>query len=431
MVLDDDAPEATAREFAARFGDSAFADAAELVAENGHERIAESVPDEFRDGPLETEDVLEQYWWGLYGQYGDFEAVEDVSVDNGEAAVELDFADGSEVAAVDVDEDGVTDFSFTPAYETPDYADRDAFGERDVTINSGDVDLDGVIAVPDGDGPFPGVVLVHGHGIHDPDGSAGASKILKDVAWGLTTEGIASLRYEKRLNEHEVADEKYTLDTVVTDDAVVAVSELADADEVDADSVFVAGHSQGGMCAPRIADRYDRAAGVVIMDGPADPIVDPDDLAFMRYGMEIDGDLSEEQQEELEATRETFQRIADGDFDDDETIMGQPGVWHQSSHDCEPRATASDLDAPVFVLKTGGVDEEVQDGLYDYLREQYEVWRAADLPDGSRTEFYEDVDHYFQDGHTPATMDRLYFGGNVADYVVADMADWIRGVTDA
>ncbi|NHN47203.1 alpha/beta hydrolase [Halostella sp. JP-L12] len=431
MVPDDDAVEATACEFAAAFGGGAFADAAELADESGRERIVESFPDEFRDGPLETADALERYWWGLYGQYGDFEAVGDVAVENGEAAVELVFADGSEVAAVEVDDDGVADLAFDPAYEVPDYVDRDAFGERDVTIDAGDVTLDGVLAVPDGDGPFPGVALVHGHGIHDPDGSAGASKILKDVAWGLASEGIASLRYEKRLNDHEVADENYTLDAVVTDDAVAATSELADAADVDAGSVFVAGHSQGGMCAPRIADRYGGVAGVVILDGPAEPVVDPDDLSFMRYGMEVDGDLSDDQREELEAARETFRRIAEGDFDDDETLMGQPGVWHRSHRDCDPRGTASDLDAPTFVAKTGGVDEEVQEGLYEFLRGQFEEWRAADLPDGSRTEFYEGVDHYFQDGPTPATMDRLYFGGNVAGYVVADVAAWIRGVADA
>ena len=195
--------------------------------------------------------------------------------------------------------------------------------------------LDGVLAVPDGDEPSPGVVLVHGHGIHDPDGTAGATKLLRDVGQGLASDGIVTLRYEKRLAEHEVADENYTLDAVVTDDAVAATSALADADEVAPDRVFVAGHSQGGMCAPRIADRYGDAAGVVLLDATPDPVVDPDDLAWLRYSMDPDGDLSEDQEEELEDMRETFRRIADGDFDPDDAIMGYPGVWHQSHRDCD------------------------------------------------------------------------------------------------
>lgn len=427
----EDPIEDRAREFAATFGDEAFVDAANLLTEDGHEHVVESYPDEFRESSFEAKDALEQYWWGLYGQYGTFERVGDVAGEDSGVAVEFSFADGSEIATVDVTEDGVADLSFSPEYEVPDYVVCDAFTEREVTIEAGDVNLDAVLAIPDGDGPFPGVVLVHGRGIHDPDGTAGATKILKDLGWGLASNGIASLRYEKRLDEHEVADEDYTLDTIVTDDAVVAVSTLADADEVDPDEIFVAGHSQGGMCAPRIADRYGDIAGVVLLDPPADPIIDPNDLVWLRYSMELDGDLDDEQQEELEALRETFQRIADADFDPEDSIMDQPGAWHRSHHDYDPMATASDLDVPVFVMKTGRADDEMQRELYESLRQRFERWQAADLPDGSRTELYERVGHYFQDGPTPVTPSCLYFGGNVAGYVVEDITEWIDGVINA
>lgn len=111
--------EETAREFADRFGDGAFESAAALLTENGRERTVEYYPDEFRDGSLTAEDVLEQYWWGLYGQYGDFDRVGDVAIEDGEAAVELDYADGSEVASVDVEGGGVAALSFSPGYEAP------------------------------------------------------------------------------------------------------------------------------------------------------------------------------------------------------------------------------------------------------------------------------------------------------------------------
>lgn len=421
-------PVETARTFATRFGERAFSDATDLLSETGCERVVESYPDEFRDGPLEPDDALEQYWRGLYAQYGDFETVGSVTVEDGTATVELDFTDGSEVASVDVSEEGVADVSFSPSYEVPEYVDADAFTERDVTVDAGDVALHGILAVPEGEGPFPGAVLVHGHGVHDADGTGGAAKILRDIAWGLASDGIATLRYEKRLHEHEVADENYTLDTVVTDDAVAAASTLADVEAVDADRVFVVGHSQGGKCAPTIADQHGNVAGVVALDPPAEPVVDPDDLVFLRYSMELDGDLGEDQREELEALRETFRRIATGEFEDSETIMGKPGVWHRSHHEYDPTATASELDVPVFVMKTGRTDDEMQRELSESLRESFEKWQTTDLPDGSRTEFYENVGHWFQDGPAPVTQSRLYFGGNVAEYVVADMTDWLDDV---
>jgi len=421
--------EETVLEFAARFAEGSFADAADLLTADGRAAVVESFPDDLQEGSMDAEDALEGYWRGLYAQYRDAEEVGEVRLDGDDATVEFAFADATETASVTIDGEGdaVTDFSFAPEYEIPDYVDEDAFRERDVTVDAGDVALDAVLGVPEGDRPFPAVLLVHGAGIHDPDGTAGNSKILKDLAWGLASEGIASLRYQKRLAENEVADEDYTLERVVTDDAVAALDELVAADEVAADAVFVAGHSQGGMTAPRIADRHGGVAGVVNLDGPADPGVDPDDTAFMRYAMEPDGDLDEEQEAELEERREEIRRIDDGDFDDD-TLMGKPGPWHRSVEDCDPVDTASDLGVPVFALKCGRADEELQPELVEFLRQGFEAWRDADLPDGSRVEFYRSLDHYFQAGPTPASMDSLYFGGNVADYVVADLAEWIHGV---
>ena len=426
MVPPSDAEE-TAREFASRFVDESFADATTSLTEDGRAAVVESFPDEFRGGPMDAEDAFESYWWGLYGQYGPPKGVGEVSVDGAEATVAFEFEDGAEAATIVVDGDAVADVSFAPEYEVPDYADS-AVDERDVTVDAGDVALDGVLAIPDGSGPFSAVLLVHGAGIHDPDGTAGASKILRDLARGLASEGIASLRYEKRLAEREVDDEGRTLDTVVTADAVAAVDELAAADEVAEGSVFVAGHSQGGMCAPRIAARHGGVAGIVNLDGPADSTLAPDDLEFMRYEFELDGDLSEEQEAQLDADRETARRIREGDFEDDETLWGRPGTWHRSVADYDPAGTASSLDCPAFVLKTCRADEETQPELVAWLRSEFEKWRAASLPGGSRVEFYEGLDHYLQEGFAPTTPLSLYFGGNVAPFVVADLSEWIRGV---
>jgi pimeloyl-ACP methyl ester carboxylesterase len=300
-------------------------------------------------------------------------------------------------------------------------------------VDAGDVELGGVLTVPNGDGPFPGVVLVHGSGIHDPDGTAANTKILKDFAWGLATQSVATLRYEKRLRDHEVDPENYTLDTVVVDDAVAAVDELADADRVTDDSVFVAGHSQGGMAAPRIADEHGSVAGVVSLDGAADNELDPEDLSlpFLKYSIDPEGDLDEEQQQQLDAQRAEFRRLAAGDFEPDDEIFGKSGRWFESVHEYSPAGTAADLDAPTFVAKAGRADEDVQPDIVEFHQERLAAWQDTDLPDGSRVEFYGDVGHYMQEGHEPSTGAHLYFADNVAEYVVGDIADWVRNVTDA
>ncbi|ELZ83206.1 hypothetical protein C453_14411 [Haloferax elongans ATCC BAA-1513] len=417
--------EEMARQFSTAFLDESFVDAADLLTEAGRNAVTDSFPDGFSDASMDAEEAFETYWLGLYSQYGTPAGIDELRVEDNEVAVAFEFEDGTVTARLDIGTEGVENVQFSPEYEPPAYADESAFSERDATIDAGDVDLDGVLAVPEGDGPFPAVVLVHGAGIHDPDGTAGASKILKDLAWGLASQGIATLRYEKRLADHEVDDENYTLDTVVVDDAVAAVDTLAAVDEVDESTVFLAGHSQGGMCGPRIADRHGGVAGVAALDARADSTHDPEDLTFLRYEFEQDGDLSEDQAAELERERETVRRLAEGDYDDDEVLWGRPGTWHRSMRNYDPAGTASALDVPTFVLKTCRADEEMQADLAAWFRDEFEKWQAVDLVDGSCVELYDGLDHFFQDGFEPAHPIGLFFGGNVAERVVSDLTEWV------
>lgn len=419
--------EATVREFLTRFAGRSDDDAAALLTEEGRDALVEAFPEGFRRGESEPAKLLELFRRGLQSQYGAFDGIDDPTVDGDEATVRLAFAGGSETATVGVD-GGITSFSFDPAYEPPEYADESAFEERDVTVDAGDVDLDGLLTVPDGSGPFPAALLVHGAGLHDPDGTDANAKVLKDLAWGLASEGIASLRYQKRLAEHEVDDENYTVDGVVVDDAVAAVRKLAAAEAVDESAVFVAGHSQGGMCAPRIADRHGGVAGVVVLDSLADPVPDPENLVFLRYEFDTEGELDEEGEAMLAEERETVRRIAAGEYDDEETLWGRPGTWHRSVAEYDPAATASELDAPVFVVKGSRADPETQADLLAWHREEVENWRNVDLPGGSRVEFYPGIDHFLQRGGRPADPMGLYFGGNVDEDVVSDVVEWIDGV---
>jgi pimeloyl-ACP methyl ester carboxylesterase len=421
----------TARKFASRFIDREFADATSLLADEGNEAILDSGPDFFTEEDLGPAEALEAYWWALHGQYGQPVAVDDVTVqDDNRVEVTFGFENGTESATTGISENGIADFGFSPAYSPPTYADEDAFTEHEVTINSGDVALDGVLTIPEGEGEFPGVVLVHGAGVHDPDGTVYNTKILKDIAWGLGTRGIASLRYEKRLANHEVPDDSFTLDNVVTDDAVAAVDRLSTVDGIREGSLFVAGHSQGGMCAPRIAEHHGGVAGVVNLDGPAEPNLPPEHADIIRYEFEIDGDLTEEQAAQVEEDREIFRRIANGDFDDGETLMGRPGVWHRSLREYDPVSTASHLSAPMLALMTFGADVESQPELGVFFQKRYQTWQNADLPAGSHVDCYMNTEHYFQSITPPATPLVLYFNGNVSEAPIEELSEWIWGVSD-
>ena len=113
------------------------------------------------------------------------------------------------------------------------------------------------------------VVLLAGSGPNDRDETIGPNAPLRDIAWGLASDGIAVLRYDKRTKTHaaEMAADVATITVKeeTVDDAVAAVDLLRSTPGVDPDRVFVVGHSLGGYLAPRVAAA---APGKVAGDRP-------------------------------------------------------------------------------------------------------------------------------------------------------------------
>ncbi|QNA87780.1 alpha/beta fold hydrolase [Massilia sp. Dwa41.01b] len=126
------------------------------------------------------------------------------------------------------------------------------------------VKLAGTFTVPQGKGPFPAVVLVHGSGPLDRDSEVFGHKLFLVLADHLSRQGIAVLRYDKRGIGKSTGTlrESTTLD--LADDAGAAVRFLRTRPEVDSARIGVVGHSEGGLIAPLIASR-DPALGFVVM----------------------------------------------------------------------------------------------------------------------------------------------------------------------
>ena len=121
--------------------------------------------------------------------------------------------------------------------------------ERSFLVGEGDDGLPGTLLLPQGSGPFPVVVLVHGSGPNDRDGTVGPNKILRDIAYGLASKGIGSLRYDKRslVNPQSLmaVGAELTVEDEVIRDAQEAVRLLRRDSKIDSGRVFVAGHSLG------------------------------------------------------------------------------------------------------------------------------------------------------------------------------------------
>ena len=132
--------------------------------------------------------------------------------------------------------------------------------------------LKGLLTLPEGDGPFPAVVLVHGSGSSNMDEKVGKLTPFRDLAQGLAARGIAAIRYNKRSFTHGlkmVLDKKHpiTVREETVEDALLAAQLLRADRRIDSGRVFLMGHSMGGMLAPRIECEGGDFRGLILLAG--------------------------------------------------------------------------------------------------------------------------------------------------------------------
>ena len=133
--------------------------------------------------------------------------------------------------------------------------------------------LNGLLTLPENmDRRVPAVVFVHGSGSSNMDEKVGKLTPFKDLAEGLAKYGIASIRYDKRSYAHGfkmIRDKSkpITIKEEMIEDAILATELLKKDPRIDAEKVFIIGHSMGGMLAPRIDAEGGDYKGLILMAG--------------------------------------------------------------------------------------------------------------------------------------------------------------------
>ena len=131
--------------------------------------------------------------------------------------------------------------------------------------------LKGILTLPENiSAPVPAVIFVHGSGASNMDEKVGKLTPFKDLAEGLASHGIASVRYDKRSFAHgfkliKEKDVTVTMETI--EDAVMATELLKADDRIDSEKIFIIGHSMGAMLAPRIDAEGGKYKGLILLAG--------------------------------------------------------------------------------------------------------------------------------------------------------------------
>lgn len=316
--------------------------------------------------------------------------------------------------------------AMAPEYQAPAYADPELFREEEVVVGVEDWPLSGTLSLPNGDGPFPAVVLVHGSGPNDRDETLGPNRVFKDLAWGLTSRGIAVLRYEKRTREF--ADsftpaqmQDFTVQEEVIDDALAAVAWLEHRPEIDPERVFVAGHSLGATLAPRIASQSDSLAGIVLLAAAARPVEDLM-LEQSQYLASADGNLDRAEKAGLKDLQELVEQVKAlpqaADYDPEELILGAAPAYWLDLAGYNPLSVAADLSMPMLILQ-GERD-------YQVTMTDFALWQDA-LGNRSNVTFrsYPALNHLFLAGEGPSLPAEYQHPGHVDLAVIEDITAFI------
>lgn len=283
--------------------------------------------------------------------------------------------------------------------------------------------LPGVLTEPTGDGPFPAVVLVAGSGPNDRDETIGPNKPLRDLAQGLARAGIASLRYDKRTLTYGKAlvDAPLTVDDEVTDDALVALTELRQQPRIDRTRLFVAGHSLGALMAPRIAARDGHLAGAVLLAAPPRLNLDVV-LRQLRYLRHLPGTppaAIDAQIHDTEAARDALAK-ADPAHPPAGRYFHAPASWWLSLTRYDAIDAARTLDLPLLVLQ----------GLGDFQvtpQQDFAAWQQAFGGNPKVTlRSYPGLGHLFTPAGDPPSPADYARPASMQPVVIADVARWIK-----
>ena len=308
---------------------------------------------------------------------------------------------------------------------------KEKMEERDVMIETGSFKLPGTLTLPKaavsaGGHKVPCVILVHGSGAQDRDETIGPNKPFRDLAYGLAERGVAVIRYEKRTKVYGEAcvpaGRELDFDVETVDDALSAVALAKTILEIASDSIYVLGHSQGGLLAPRIAERSEGLAGIVILAGPVRPLADimVEQLTSLT-SLPGTPAAAASQVEEIKKQYANMKKLGTDTFNDSIPLpLGFVKSYALFEKNYKPVEVAAKLKLPILVLQ-GERD-------YQVTMEDFGLWRSGLLRcKNASFKSYPKLNHLLQEGSGKATPFEYNHASSAPAYVMDDIALFVRG----
>jgi len=315
------------------------------------------------------------------------------------------------------DEDEIT--------ELPSYIDPDKFTERAGRLGDTAWVIQGQVAVPNGPGPFPAVILFHRHGPNDRHETTGVNRPFDDLAGGLASQGIAVLRYDNRTFLHPEkikADLKLTVQDEVIRDLRFAVDFLKVSTLIDSTRIFALGHGYGGTLLPAVGYEFDILAGFILMGAPTRPL---EDVLYdeVEYIYSEDGTISASEQDALNKLESEASMVKSEELTPEvpgEYLpLGMGGYYWKQLRGYKPVKIALKIEEPMLILQ----------GERDYHANMtdFEDWRQLVLARNNvLLRSFPGLNHLFIRGEGRSHPDEYLIPGHVDGEVIDVIARWIH-----
>lgn len=317
---------------------------------------------------------------------------------------------------------------FTPPrpkdqYILPPYNRPDKYRQRSAEIVTGDFRLPALLTIPEGEGPFPLVILVHGSGAHDKDETIGPNKPFADLAAGLSSNGIAVLRYDKRNSVYgEKAFEglEVNLYYETIEDVLSAVEFVKADDLLDNSRIYILGHSLGAMAAPRIAASVPGLKGIILMAGNARPL---EDLILEQVNYLSKEQNSPELQEYIGKLRQQVanaRQIEKNPYLPPENLpLNIPASYWLDLKKNNHVEIARGLGCKILILQG---ERDYQVSMTDFKTWQRQLRRNKNVDFKS----YPKLNHLFLEGDGKSLPKEYEVRGNIPLYVIQDILNWMN-----
>lgn len=271
----------------------------------------------------------------------------------------------------------------------------------------------------------PLIILVHGSGPNDRDETMGPNKPFRDIAQGLAQQGIVSLRYDKRTFTYQydtkLMNDSLTIYEETINDAIDAMNVAKQFTFIDTTKIFIIGHSQGAMCAPKMAELSTKIKGIIMMAGPASNLVDiiPQQIEYLAN---LDDTISNAEQMQITSIKWMVDKIKSPSLSDKTpkaALMGAGATYWKSILNYKQVETAKKLELPILILN-GERD-------YQVTMNEFETWKQElALKTNVQFKSYQKLNHLFLEGEGKPNPDEYKTPGHIPQYVIDDLAKFIK-----